>query len=140
MIHRFLDRCRQGWWRLLASTIPRSTRTQIAHNTRVEQRFRLQGVAVLGVQRDDDSTIVDLLYARSETARVDPISGAEEIVSTGGAGVWALRLPAMFPSLLITSSAGNATDGEFRHHVLPDGACAQELIVSNLHVRSVSGR
>lgn len=135
-----MQRFRQRCWRALASLLPRGARTQIACSTRVEQRFRLQGVAVLGVQSDGHNTVVDLLYARSERVLVDPISGAEEIVTRGGAGVWALRLPATLPSLLITSSAGSATDGEFRHHLLPDGACAQELIVSNLHVRSVSGR
>jgi hypothetical protein len=105
-----------------------------------EYRYRLVGVGVIAISQDEHTkaTVLDLLYAGSETVVVDGASDTRHIVRRGGPGVWNMQVPCLLPVRVIAAAAGDATDGEFRHHILPDGTHARELVVRDLYVRSVS--
>ena len=130
-------------WSALARLVParRSTITlRPPRPARPEYRHRLVGVALLSALPDPETstTALHLLYVASETSVLDPTTGAHYVLARGGPGVWNLRVPRMLPASLIVSAAGEATNGEFRHHILADGTHARELIVQDLRVRSLT--
>lgn len=97
----------------------------------------LYGVGVLGAQVDyrTQSTQLHLLYAGSEVNQWDAWSGENREISGSGAGLTVMSIPGCLAGVEILRACGDATDGKYRHIVLPDGSHARELRVRDFYVR-----
>lgn len=133
---RFVVACLEVIGRIMVSRPSKHA----AETAACETRQYFHGVALLDVEAQDSTrrTTFLILYARHQVMEVDQVTREEKLLVNRGPGIHRFNIDAILPARHIVRSAGDCTDGEFRHHVLPDGTHTHELQVNALKMRWVS--
>ena len=139
-LHSFFQRCLMACFATLGRIFASRHRKPAAAVAGVETRQYFHGVALLDVDAKEAArrTTFLILYTRHEVMEVDEVTREERLVVSRGPGIYRFDIDATLPARHIAQSAGDCTDGEFRHHVLADGTHTHELRVSALKMRWVS--